>query len=99
MANISAIHLKKLEYEKSLEFATKAINVINNFDPETKLFARQNILEVKLLLRRAKALEMQKDWEAAKKDLDKILQLEPKNSEATSLLKTITTKLDELMFT
>jgi tetratricopeptide (TPR) repeat protein len=40
MANISAIHLKKLEYEKSLEFATKAINVINNFDPETKLFSR-----------------------------------------------------------
>jgi hypothetical protein len=42
---------------------------------------------------------MQKDWEAAKNDLDKILQLEPKNTEATSLLKTITTKLDELMFT
>lgn len=50
------------------------------------------------MLRRAKSYEMQKQWEMAKEDLDKILQLEPKNSEAQSLLKTITNKLDELLF-
>jgi len=56
------------------------------------------MLEVKLLLRRAKANEMLKNWELAKGDLDKILLLEPKNSEASSLLKTITSRLDEILF-
>lgn len=51
-----------------------------------------------MLLRRAKSHEMRKDWELSKEDLDKILLLEPKNSEAQGLLKTITSKLDEILF-
>jgi len=47
------------------------------------------VLEVKLLLRRAKSYEMQQEWELAKVDLDKTLLLEPQNSEARSLLKVI----------
>lgn len=71
---------------------------MNNFQNETKLFASNNVLEVKLLLRRAKSLEMQNQWEQAKEDLDKVLMLEPKNSEAQSALKQVSSKLDQLMF-
>jgi len=99
LANMGVIHLKKLEYEQSIDFSTRAIEIINNFQNETKLFASQNVLEVKLLLRRAKSHEMRREWEKSKEDLDKILQLEPKNSEAQGLLKTITSKLDEILFT
>jgi len=41
---------------------------------------------------------MQQDWELAKADLVKTLLLEPQNSEARSLLKTIQSKIDELLF-
>lgn len=56
------------------------------------------MLEVKLLLRRAKSYEMQQEWELAKVDLDKTLLLEPQNSEARSLLKVIQGKIDEMLF-
>lgn len=95
---MGVIHLKKCEYEESIEFASKAIEIIGNFQNETKLFANQNILEVKLLLRRAKSYEMMTEWEKSKEDLDKVILLEPKNGEAAGLLKTITAKLDELLF-
>lgn len=58
LANISVIHLKKLEYDESIEFATRALAVVNGFQNETKSFTRNNVLEVKLLLRRAKSYEM-----------------------------------------
>ncbi len=59
LANISVIHLKKLEYSESIDYANQALAIVNNFQNETKLFASNNVLEVKLLLRRAKSLEMQ----------------------------------------
>ena len=90
--------MKKLEYAESIDFASQALNIVNNFQNETKLFASNNVLEVKLLLRRAKSLEMQNQWEQAKLDLDKVLMLEPKNSEAQSALKQVSSKLDQLMF-
>jgi tetratricopeptide (TPR) repeat protein len=98
LANISVIHLKRLEYAESIDFAGQALSIVNNFQSETKLFAGNNVLEVKLLLRRAKSFEMQSQWELAKQDLDKVLMLEPKNSEAASALKQVTSKLDQLMF-
>lgn len=98
LANISAIHHKRLEYEESREVASKALDVLNNFQNDTKSFQPNNGLEVKLLLRRAKSYEMQEQWELAKKDLDRITALEPKNSEAASLSKTIQNKLDGIMF-
>ena len=58
LANISVIHLKKLEYEQSIDISTRALNVVNTFQNETKSFANNNVLEVKLLLRRAKSYEM-----------------------------------------
>lgn len=51
-----------------------------------------------MLLRRAKANEMLHNWELAKEDLDKILLLEPRNSEAQGMLKGITGRLDDLLF-
>ncbi len=82
LANLSVIHLKKLEYDESIQFATDALAVVNQFQNETKAFASNNVLEIKNLLRRAKAYEMKEQWELAKADLDKVIYLEPKNSEA-----------------
>lgn len=56
-------------------------------------------MEIKNLLRRAKSYEMKNEWELAKKDLDKVIYMEPKNSEAQGALKTVSSKLDSIMFT
>lgn len=90
--------MKKLEYDESIKLSSKALDIVTNFHNETKAFAKQNVLEVKLLLRRAKCYEMQQEWELAKADLDKILALEPNNGEAKGMLKTITSRLDEILF-
>ena len=51
------------------------------------------------MLRRAKSYEMKSEWELSKADLDKVIMLEPKNSEAQGALKIVTNKLDSIMFT
>lgn len=66
--------------------------------PDTKSFQKINTLEVKLLLRRAKSFENMKEYEKAKTDLDKTVLLEPQNGEARNLLKSIQTKIDEILF-
>jgi hypothetical protein len=58
LANIGVIHLKKLEYPKCIDYSSRALSLVENFQNETKLFSKQNVLEVKLLLRRAKSYEM-----------------------------------------
>ena len=71
---------------------------MNQFQNETKSFTKNNVLEIKLLLRRAKSYEMKSEWELSKADLDKVIMLEPKNSEAIGALKIVTNKLDTIMF-
>ena len=56
------------------------------------------MLEVKLLLRRAKSYLAEENYEASKADLDKILILEPKNGEADGLMKSVQSKLDGVTF-
>ena len=41
---------------------------------------------------------MKSEWELSKADLDKVIMLEPKNSEAIGSLKIVTNKLDSIMF-
>ena len=98
IANIGVINLKRLQYQECIDQSTKALHLIENFHNETRAFSKQNFLEVKLLLRRAKSYEMTEQWELAKADLDKTLVLEPKNGEARANLKVIQSKLDEIVF-
>jgi len=98
ISNIGLIHLKQAEYAKCIEASNQALAIIDNFQNETKSFQAQNSLEVKILLRRAKCFENTGDMEKAKADLDKILLLEPQNSEARSMLKIIQVKLDDVTF-
>ena len=79
LANIGVIYLKKLEYEQCIEYSTRALELVDAFHPDTKAFSKINVLETKLLLRRAKSYEMTDKWEEAKKDLDRTLLLEPHN--------------------
>lgn len=55
LANISVIYMLKLDHEKSIEYGSLALTIIDGFQNETKSFSRQNALEIKLLLRRSKA--------------------------------------------
>jgi len=45
----------KLDHDKSIEYGSLALTIIDGFQNETKSFSRQNALEIKLLLRRSKA--------------------------------------------
>ena len=99
IANIGVVHLKRQEHAKCVECSTRALQLIDNFQSDTKPFSRVNVLEVKLLLRRARSHQALEDYEAAKVDLDKILILEPQNGEASGLLKTVQSKLDGVTFT
>jgi len=98
IANIGVIHLKKLDYSKCIDYSSRALSLVEGFQTETKSFSKINILEVKLLLRRAKSYEMNEKWEEAKRDLDKTIMLEPQNSEARTLLKVVQGKLDDVLF-
>lgn len=98
LANISVIHMMKQDHEKSIEFGSKALDIIDGFQNETKSFSRQNTLEIKLLLRRSNAYSSIGDFEKSKADLDRILILEPQHAEATQKLKVIQKRLDEVTF-
>ena len=76
-ANIGLIYLKRQDYKKCIEFSTSALDIINDFQNDTKSFSRDNRLEVKLLLRRGKSFELEGDLERAKADLDSCVSLEP----------------------
>ena len=77
LSNIGVIHMMKLNHEQAIEFETKALAIIDGFQNETRSFSRQNNLEIKLLLRRAKSHQSLDDYEKAKADLDRVLILEP----------------------
>ena len=98
LANMGVVHLKRLEYDECIEYSSRALNQIDNFYNDTKNFLSNNILEVKILMRRAKSYEMTNQYENAKADLDKCLILEPKNGEANNLLKHVDAKLNTMMF-
>ena len=98
-ANISLIHLKNSNYEECVRASNRALDIINGFQNDTKSFSKDNRLEVKLLLRRGKSLQMLGEHEYAKQDLDLCVRLEPQNSEAKALLKRVQDVLDGALFT
>jgi dyslexia susceptibility 1 candidate gene 1 protein len=98
LGNIGLCHLKRADNQKCIDYSTRALKIIDSFMNETRSFAKQNTLEVKLLLRRSKCYELEGDFEASKADLEKVLLLEPRNTEAAAILKTVQTKLDEITF-
>ena len=87
------------DHERAIEATSKALAVIDGFQNETKSFSRQNALECKLLLRRAKSYHAKENYELAKADLDKITLLEPNHPEAAQTLKLVQKKLDDVTFT
>jgi tetratricopeptide (TPR) repeat protein len=56
-ANLGLIYMKKGDYNKCIEYSSKALALIDGFMNDTKSFQRDNRLEVKVLLRRGKAYE------------------------------------------
>jgi len=82
LGNIGLTHMKKGNYEKCVEFTKLALDRVQGFMNDTKMFSKDNRFEVKLLLRRAASLEKIGEIEGAKKDLDRCVQLEPNNKEA-----------------
>ena len=62
-----------------MKFTSQALSIIEEFHPETREFQRENILEIKLLQRRAKCLEEMQDFEGAKADLDRAAMLDKEN--------------------
>lgn len=69
--------MMKQDYEKCIEYSTKALEIIEDFLSDTKTFSKENRLEVKILMRRGKSYESLGDNEKAKADLDKALIMEP----------------------
>ena len=71
LSNIGVIHLKRQDYEACLQFTNQALEIIEDFHPDTREFHKENVMEVKLLQRRAKCYEEKLDFEAAKDDLER----------------------------
>ena len=89
IANIGAIFMMRQDHEKSVEYCTRALDIIDHFQNETKSFSKQNLLEIKLLMRRQKSLNCLSEFEKCKEDLDRVLLLEPAHSEANQCLKLV----------
>lgn len=79
LSNIGVIYLKRQDFDNCLKFTTQALTIIEEFHTETREFQRENILEIKLLQRRAKCLEEKQDFEGAKADLDRAAMLDREN--------------------
>ena len=79
ISNIGVIHLKREDYDKCFEYTEKALDIIELFQYDTKEFMPDNVLEVKLLQRRAKCYEIKNEFEKAKEDLDKAMILDRNN--------------------
>ena len=77
------------DWEKSVEYCSRALEIIDQFQNETKSFSKQNTLEIKLLMRRQKGYNSMQDFEKCKADLDRVLLLEPQLSEASQSLKLV----------
>lgn len=79
-SNISAIYLKRQDYENCMIWTKRALELIEGFQPDTKEFQQENTLEVKLLQRRAKCYELSEEFELAKQDLDRAMMLDRDNA-------------------
>ena len=79
LANKGIIYMLRLDYEKSIEYSSKALVIVDGFQNETKSFSKQNQLEIKLLLRRSKSYNAINDYEKSKVDLDRILLMDPQH--------------------
>lgn len=88
--------MMKQEYDKCIEYSTRALEILDNFLNETKSFSKENRLEVKILMRRGKSYESLGDNEKAKADLDRALLLEPQNGEAKVIAKRVQEKIDSV---
>jgi tetratricopeptide (TPR) repeat protein len=88
-----------MDYKECIVNSTQALDRIENFHDDTSSFQSNNILAVKILMRRAKCYEMTDEYALAKEDIDRTIMLEPKNEEARNLLKSIQSKLDTKLFT
>ena len=81
-ANMGVIYLKRADYEKCLEVTQTSLGIIEAFHSDTRAFQQDNMLEVKLLQRRAKCYEVQEEYEKAKSDLDRAMLLDKNNGAA-----------------
>jgi len=77
IGNLGLICLKRLQYKECIEYSSRALEIIDSFQNETKSFQKDNRLEIKLLLRRGKSYEMVGEYEKSKEDMDNIIILEP----------------------
>ncbi len=89
IGNLGLIYMMKQDYQKCIEFSTRALEIIEEFHSDTKLFSKENRLEVKILMRRGKSYESLGENEKAKADLDKALLMEPQNGEAKVIAKRV----------
>jgi len=80
LSNIGVIYLKRLDYDNCLKYTDASLAIIDAFMNDTKDFNKDNLLEVKLLMRRSKCYEMKNEFEKAKEDLDKAMMLDPQNA-------------------
>jgi len=71
LSNIGVIYLKRQDYDACLQFTNQALEVLEDFHTDTREFHKENLLEIKLLQRRARCLEEKEDFEGAKADLDR----------------------------
>lgn len=98
LSNIGVIHMRRQDYENCLKYTNEALSMIENFQADTKEFQRDNILEIKLLQRRSKCLEVQEKYEESKVDLDKAQLLDPQNPIVRASLKRVQDKLNTIRF-
>ena len=98
LSNIGVIYLKRFDFDNCLKFTSQALSIIEEFQSETREFQRENILEIKLLQRRAKCLEEKQDFEGAKNDLDRAAMLDKENPQVRIAQQKVQQKLNTIQF-
>ena len=86
LSNLALVHLKDAEEFKDKDLIDKNLKKVLEFCDQDLEISSNN---VKVYYRRGKAYYLKGDYEAAKKDISKALEKEPKNRECLLLLKDI----------
>ena len=96
LLNIGVIYLKRQDFDKCLEFTNASLALIEEFHADTREFQRDNVLEVKLLQRRAKCYEVKDMLQEARDDLDRAMMLDKENPAVKAAYQKVQTRLNAI---
>ena len=89
--------LVKVDNNESLNHCNKALDIIFNFNKDTRPFELNRVLEIELLLKKAQCLQINGDLRKAKETLDQASKIDPHNQNIEEMLTSMNEKINKAL--